>query len=400
MINGTSTQWGKARAVSIFRAFSMLGSEITLFALVLRERGHGATYVSVLMAAGLVSLVVMVPLAGWLADRFSTKQVIPVTSVLQAALIISLIYQHNMITLVITVFLASSCGAVENPTLMALLPHLVSREDFSKQMGFSQTLYAIAGLFGPAAGGILVSQSGFTIPFVCDAVSFLILGAAPYLLNVNRKPEFTEGEDKIKAADGMKFIFHDRYLRSLAILLAAFLFAAGTINIANLFLLTKVLHASVFIYGLSGAFFASGMIVGGIGLMRVTIHESQRSKLVVAVLVLTSLLILLMSASGHWSIVLVLDLLIGLLISVLTNSISTIFILRAPSEMRGRIGAALNAFLNLGTIGALVLSGPILDWLGSRRLLMVAGVAALLLIAIFSPAVIRADGSKTQEKSV
>ena len=131
MINGTSTQWGKARAVSIFRAFSMLGSEITLFVLVLRERGRGATYVSVLMAAGLVS--------------------------------------------------------------------------------------------------------------------FLILGAAPYLLNVNRKPEFTEGEGKIKVADGMKFIFHDRYLRSLAILLAAFLFAAGTINIANLFLLTKVLHASVFI---------------------------------------------------------------------------------------------------------------------------------------------------------
>lgn len=67
--------------------------------------------------------------------------------------------------------------------------------------------------------------------------------------------------------------------------------------------------------------------------------------------------------------------------------------------MRGRIGAALNAFLNLGTIGALVLSGPILDWLGSRRLLVVAGVAALLLIALFSPAVIRSDGSKTQEKS-
>ena len=395
-----STQWGKARAVSSFRAFSLLGSEISLFALVLRERGHGATFVSVLMAAGLVSLVIMVPLAGWLADRFSTNQVIPVTSVLQAALIISLVYQHNMNMLVLTVFRASSCGAVENPTLMALLPNLVSKEDFSKQMGFSQTLYAMAGLFGPAAGRILVSQSGYTTPFICDAVSFLILGSAPYVLNVNRKPEFVEGAEKIKATDGMKFIFHDRYLRSLAILLAAFLFAAGTINIANLFLLTKVVHASVFIYGLSGAFFALGMIVGGIGLMRVTIHGSQRSKLAVSVLVLTSFLILLMSAAGHWSIVLVLDLLIGLLISVLTNIISTIFILQAPSEMRGRIGAALNAFLNLGTIGALVLSGAVLDWLGSRRLLVVAGFGALFLIALFSPAVIRSDGSKTQERSV
>lgn len=279
-----------------------------------------------------------------------------------------------MITLAVTVFLSSSCGAVENPTLVALRPHLISNEDFSKQMGFSQTLYAPAGLFAQAVGGVLASQSGHRTPFICDAVSFLILGATPYLLNVDRKPEFAPGDEKIKAADGMKYIFHDRYLRSLAILVPAFLFAAGTISIANLFLLTKVLQASVFIYGLSGAPFALGMIVGGIGLKRVTIQESQRSKGVVAVLVLTSLLILIMCTSGHWSIVLVLDLLIDLLISVLTNIISTIFILRAPKEMRGQIGAALSAFLNLGTIRALLLSGSILDWLGIRRLLVVAGV--------------------------
>ena len=391
MTSEITTQWGKARAVAGFRALSMLGSEITVFALILRERGHGATFVSVLLASGTVSMVIMVPLAGWLADRFSTKQIIPITSLLQALLIISLIYQHNMVVLALTVFASSSCGAIENPTFMALLPNLVSNEDFSKQMGFSQTLYAMAGLFAPAVGGLLVSQTGYKTPFISDAVSFIVLGVTPYFLNVNRKPEFESGEEKIKATDGMKYIFRDRYLRSLAILIAAFLFAAGTINIANLFLLTKVLHASVFIYGLSGAAFALGMIVGGAALMKVTIQEAQRSKLAVTVLVITSLLILGMSAAGHWSIVLILDFLIGVLISILTNIISTIFILRSPSEMRGRIGAALNAFINLGTIGALIISGPILDWLGTRRLLIVAGLAALLLIALFSPAVIREE---------
>ena len=125
--------------------------------------------------------------------------------------------------------------------------------------------------------------------------------------------------------------------------------------------------------------------------MKITIKETKRSKLAVTVLIITALLILGMSASGHWLIVLIFDFLIGVLISILTNIISTIFILRAPSEMRGRIGAALNAFINLGTIGALIVSGPILDWLGTRRLLVVAGLAALLLIALFSPAVIREE---------
>ncbi len=135
MASGITTQWGKARAVAGFRAFSMLGSEISVFALILRERGHGATFVSVLLASGTVSMVVMVPIAGWLADRYSTKAIIPITSFLQASLIISLIYQHNMISLAVTLFVSSSCGAIENPTFMALLPNLVSNEDFSKQNG-------------------------------------------------------------------------------------------------------------------------------------------------------------------------------------------------------------------------------------------------------------------------
>ena len=378
--DATVTQWGKARSVASFRALSMLGSEMTVFALVLRERSHGATFVSVLMACGTVSLVVMVPLAGWISDRFTTRQIIPFTSLLQSALIFSLIYQHNLILLTITIFLSSSCGAVENPALMALIPTLVKKEDYSKQMGFAQTLYAFASLFAPALGGILVSQTGYKTPFICDSLSFIVLASAPALLKVNRVPIAAGGSTKVKATEGLKYIFKNRYLRSLAVLIAAFLFAAGTIQIGNLFLLTKILHTSVLIYGLSGAAFALGMIVGGIALMQVKIKESQQARLVVLVLVVTSFLIMGMSVAGHWSIVVILDIFAGLMISVLTNLISTIFIQRSPGQMRGRIGAALNAFINTGMIGALLISGPILDWLGARKLLAVAGVAALLLI--------------------
>ena len=389
MVDAAVTQWGKARAVAGFRALSMLGSELTVFALILRERGHGATFVSILLAAGTVSMIAMVPIAGWIADRFSTKQIIPFTSALQAALIISLIYQHNMVLITITVFLSSSCGAIENPAFMALMPTLVAPEDFTKQMGFAQTLYALAGLAAPAFGGVLVSQTGYKTPFVIDALTFLVLAGAPTILGVDRKTEAAAAGEKIKATDGMKFIFKNRYLRALAILISAFLFAAGTLSIANLFLLTKVLHASVFIYGLSGAASALGMIIGGVLLMQLTIKDDHQSKAITYVLGGAALSIIGMSFAGHWSIVLLLDLLLGILISILTNLISTIFIQSSPSEMRGRIGAALNAFINLGMIGALLISGPMIDWLGTRKLLFVAGIAALVVLALFSPSIFR-----------
>ena len=383
------TQWGKARAVAGFRAFSMLGSEITVFALVLRERGHGAGFVGILMAAGTISLVAMLPLAGWISDRFSTKEIIPFTSILQAGLILSLMYQHNMVSLAITVFLSSSCGAIENPALMALMPTLVSQEDFTKQMGFSQSIYAIAGFAAPACGGILVSQTGYKAPFIIDAITFLFLAMAPFLLNVNRRSSTSEAGEKIRANDGLKYIFANSHLRSLAILITGFLFAAGTVSVAGLFLLAKVLHASVLIYGLSGAASAIGMFLGGVVLMKFHIPQEKQTKAISLILSSCALLIILLSVSQHWVQVLILDLIFGLLSSLLSTLVSTIFILSSPPEMRGRIGSALNAFFNLGMIGALLLSGVLVQLLGTRRLLFCAGIEALVLVAILSPATLK-----------
>ena len=383
------TQWGKAKAVAGFRAFSLLGSEINVFALVLRERGHGAGFVGILMAAGTISLVAMLPLAGWISDRFSTQQIIPFTSAIQAILILSLIYQHNMVSLAITIFLSSSCGAIENPALMALMPTLVTPEDFTKQMGFSQSLYAIAGFAAPAFGGILVSQTGYKTPFLIDAITFLFLATSPFVLNVNRRSSTSEAGEKIRANDGLKYIFANSYLRSLAILITGFLFAAGTVSVAGLFLLTKVLHASVLIFGLVGAANAIGMFLGGVLLMKFHIPPERQTRAISLILFSCAILIILLSVSQHWVQVLILELIFGLLFSLLSTLVSTIFILSSPPEMRGRIGSALNAFFNLGMIGALLLSGVLVELLGTRRLLLCAGIEALALVAILSPATLK-----------
>jgi MFS family permease len=380
------TQWGKARAVAGFRAFSFLGSEFTVFALVLRERGQGATFISLLLAAGTISLVTMVSLAGWIVDRFTTKQIIPLTSITQALLISSLIFQHNSASILITLFLSSSCGAIENPAFMALLPTLVAKDDLAKQVGFAQSLYALAGLAAPAFGGILISFSGYKTPLIIDAMTFLLLAISPSLLNVNRRSEAAGRGEKIRASDGLKFIFSNRHLRALAILICAFLFAAGTVSVANVFLLTKVLHASVSVFGVVGAVSALGMIVGGVVLMQVRIAQELQSKTIAAALALASGLIVGVSFAGHWLIVCVLEFFIGLLTAVVTALLGTIFIQSSPSEMRGRIGAALNGFMNIGMIASLLASGPLLDWLGVRRLLFLAGALAIVLVGILSPA--------------
>jgi len=268
---------------------------------------------------------------------------------------------------------------------MALLPTLVRGEDLTKQMGFAQSLYALAGLAAPALGGIVISQTGYKTPFVIDSISFLVLALTPALLGVNREGSAAKAGEKIRAGDGLKYIFKDRFLRALAILICAFLFAAGMVSVANVFLLTKVLHASVLQFGLCGAASALGMVMGGILLMKFSIPSDQYAKAIVTALLAASGLIIGLSFAGHWLVVLVLSLFFGVLIAVVTALLSTIFIRNSPSEMRGRIGAALNGFMNIGMIVSLLASGPILDWLGVRRALLAAGLLAIVLVGSFSP---------------
>jgi len=270
---------------------------------------------------------------------------------------------------------------------------LVKSDDLAKQSGFAQSLYALAGFIAPALGGILISQTGYRTPFIIDACTFSVLALAPSVLHVNRRSEASAGGEKIKATEGLRYIFSSGYLRALAILLCAFLFAAGTVSVGNLFLLTKILHASVFIFGLSGAASAVGMVTGGIVLMKVNIPLEKQSRAIALVLILMAGFIIGLSFAEHWSVVLVVDFFFGILTSILTGLVGSIFIRRSPSEMRGRIGAALNGFINTGMIASLLLSGPLLDLLGTRKLLFLAGSLAIVLVVILSPATFKQPDS-------
>ena len=81
MTEATKTQWSKIQGMAVARAFSLLGSELTLFTLVFREKDLGPGSVAALFIIGTLPAILMAPLAGTLADRYSTRSIIPIFSV-------------------------------------------------------------------------------------------------------------------------------------------------------------------------------------------------------------------------------------------------------------------------------------------------------------------------------
>ena len=375
------TNWSKAMAVAGFRAFSLLGSELAFFALVFREKVQGATFVSFIMFAASLAYFALAPLAGWIADRFSTRQIIPTTSILQAVLIFTLLFTHNHGLIFLIVFGTAICSSIEQPTFSAITPTLSNKEDLARVIGVNQVIYGIAGFLGPALGGFLVSQTGFIFPFVLDSFSFLVLACSPFLLRVNRvNLQVVQGE-KVKVSDGAKTIVHSRYLLALLILMCTVLLSLGVMQVGYLYLLTDILGASATIYGVSGAAFAIGMLLGGGFLSRHPIERQHHPKYIFISIVVLALSISLLSLAWHWSVVVLIDFLSGLTVSIFDVLMEAAF-LKTSSEVYGRVVSAQGAAMNLSMLISLSIAGPLIHALGVRHALFTAGIFALISVSL------------------
>lgn len=384
------TRWSAVRVVAAARALSTLGSSLTIFALVLREKDQGAAIVALLFAFGTIPLILLAPWAGLLADRHPTRRVVPIASSLQAILVASLVIDSPIWLVLLTIFLATAAGTVVAPAWAALIPDLTTTEDLPRAMGLTQSLFALAGLLAPALGGFLVATTGFIWPFIIDAATFIVVALTPYLAGVNRRPTSPDGIGSRGAFDGIRFLFEHRLLRAIVILLTAFIIALGVINVGEVFLITDVLGGSAVIYGLAGSLFAGGMLLGGMVTATRRVAPERFALMVVLALVIMGAAALGISLAWHWGMVLPLLFAMGIGNAILQAYASTIIIGQTPEQIRGRVMAGISGVINVGSVAALGIGGVAIGMFTVRPTLIGGSVAALIALVIFAPAVLRA----------
>jgi MFS family permease len=280
---------------------------------------------------------------------------------------------------------------VVGPAWQAAEVSVTAPEDRPRVNGLMQSTSTAGTLIAPALGGILVSQYGYSIPFVIDAVSFWILGATFWLVRINRTPsESAEKGEKGAAIAGLKFVFSDGLIRSLVILLAVLVLALGGVNVGQVFMAKDELHASNAIYGLMSAMFAVGSIIGSLATTAVKLPAKYHALAVVSALILLVGDVMFMSFAWHWGVMFVLDFIAGIGNSVLNAYIFGIIMTRTPSEKLGRVSAAIGATIQTGSVLGLLIAGPAIDGFGVRGVLFVSALVSAVVVLVFSPPVLRA----------
>jgi DHA3 family macrolide efflux protein-like MFS transporter len=389
MLEATKTQWSKIQAMAIARAFSLLGTELTIFTLVFREKDQGPAAIAALFIVGTLPMIIFSPWAGTIADRFSTRTVIPIASVIGGAAIFALAQELPNYLILTLLFIANTCASVVGPTWGKLTPTLAKQEDIGRAMGTIQSYFSIAGLFGPALAGFLVDRTGYVITFMIDGFLTTFIALVPFLIKVNHKPQPLEPGEKTSVAAGFKFMMDNPLLRSLVILVFGMVLCISVVNVGDVFLLTDIMGASSLIYGLVGTAFAAGTLI--FSAFTGSRKVSPKTELIIlgfgmAILSLSGFGVGI--APNYWFIMVV-WFIAGMGNATINAYGVGMMIKVTPHEVQGRVFAAFGAIISVASIGSMSVAGLLIDAFGVREVFVIAGSLAFVAFAVLFPTVYR-----------
>lgn len=389
------SRWSDVYVAAGARGISSCGDFLAATALVLalQSAGAGGLAVSGLLLAASLPLVVLAPLTGRLADRVDSRRLLIAAGLAQAAVCAALAYVHHPVLIIVLMGLLACGLAVTQPTLAALLPQMVHRDDVAKASAINQTAGTLGILTGPALAGLLVGQFGVRLPLLLDAASYLALVAAGLLLRTRRGRASGVETATEQPAVGHWRLRRDPLVLAMAVAIAGVVAGVGAINVIEVFFVRETLGSSETVYGVVAAMWTAGMMMGAWAFTRPARRTGSDATLVRGMLLmLAACCAVVLVAAGvpaaGWLVPLWL---LGGLFNGGMGVFETVVIARrVPSEVRGRAFAAMGAAIQGAALVGYLLGGLLLEVLTPRPLVAICGVAGLLAVVAVLPVVLRA----------
>lgn len=150
---------------------------IALYHLVLRLTGASGLALGGVIIAQTLSLFVLSPVAGVLADRLSRKTIMIATDLIRAVLTLGFLFLTSADRLWIAYGLTAVVTAVSSffhPAFVATIPNLARREELVAANALSSATWAAMLAIGSALGGLVTSWLGVQAAFVIDAASYIV----------------------------------------------------------------------------------------------------------------------------------------------------------------------------------------------------------------------------------
>src|SRR3954447_8735187 len=330
------------------------------------------------LAAGL-PMIALTMIGGSAADRYDKRKILIITQVVQIALAIGigLLVLTKQIEIWHILMFAAILGvsnSFEMPTLSALVPELVSREELPSGIAIDRSVFHGSRVIGPTLGGILISAWGTASAFFANAITFVALIIALFSLPVRQKGTAEEEEKRTSGIkDGFRFVANDKPSFAMIILIATqsvCIFPIITVMMPLYVRLVLGLGPDRlgFLMGSS----AVGSVIGSIFLIGLS-REKRVPLMICCTLGVTGAIIGL-SVGPSFYVATALLIVNSLGLATNFGLASTIVQERAPDYLRGRVSAVfMLSFVGLMPIAGLGVTS-LSDFIGMRTALAIAAI--------------------------
>jgi MFS family permease len=366
---------------------SLLGDQFYIVALpwvVLQLTGSAVAMGTVAMCAGIPRAALML-MGGAVTDRVSPRKVLMATATARAVLVaaIGVLLAFHVLHLWQIYVLALAFGVADAfamPSAGPLLRSLVPPEQLPAANSLWQSSALLAGIAGPAPAGLVTKALGAAFAFLLDAVSFLFVIAALWLVPDPPRPQ-ASAKPSVWASirEGIAYVMRDVPLRSLMLLAAALNFCLSGPLTVGLAYIAKNRFSSPTAFGGWIACVAAGTLIGM--LLAGAFKSKRRGILLVATGAILGVATACMGLlSGFWPVA-VLLVLMGGFSGFINVQLQAWLQQRVERAVLGRVSSVLM----LSSFGLMPISmavaGVAVEW--SVTGMFAVGGVAVTLVALF-----------------
>lgn len=376
------------------QAVSILTSAIIQMAIIwyLIDKTGSAAVLTFATLIGYLPQAIIGTFAGVFIDRYNRKKIMIISDASIAILTFSLVIVGSFgdipVWFIMLVLFGRSIGsAFHNPSLHAITPLIVPKDNLTKYAGYSQGFTSMSYLISPAIAALLYSMWDLHIIVFLD-----IIGAAfaIVMLLFIKIPDIRKSESEQKTGYFSEFKEGVNVLRKkhgmMTLVVVDAIYAIIYFPMGNLYPLITMTYfkGNFFDSSVVEIVFSLGSFLGSflLGVIGSKINKSKslgRSIVVYGI----GLLIIGMLPSSGFKIFAVISGIMGASVPFFTGVKTSIFQMKFESEYLGRVLSLTSSLTMFAMPIGLVLAGAFAEVIGVERWFFISGVATMF-IALFT----------------
>lgn len=267
---------------------------------------------------------------------------------------------------------------LDTPVRQAFTIQMVGRDELPNAVALNSSLFNASRIVGPAIAGALIAIAGVGICFLINALSYLAVLAALWLMRVHLLFPISRDERRQNllrgSLEGLTFAWRTPIIRSVLMMMLVIATISMNFNVLLPVLASRTLDSGPEVFGILSALFGFGALVGA--LFSASLGRASRRTLLIGAALLSASEIGLAPLHVAWAagIALVVT---GIAFTLYASQANATLQMAVTDQLRGRVlGIYGYVFFGTAPLGGL-LAGWLAEQGGTELAFLVAGLVGV-----------------------